>query len=65
MLWLDEYKKYKTIAVRMIGDGDSNNIDIKIKIFEYKLGRITEDQAIDTIINILSNGEHKKPYKRD
>jgi HEAT repeat protein len=60
MIYWHEYKKYKQMAERYLTDEISQNVDIQIEIYKFTLGKITKEQAIENIINALSDGEHFK-----
>ena len=64
MIHWHEYKKYKQMAERYLNEGDSNNVDIQIEVLKFKLRQITEEQSIENIINVLSEGEHFKPLTK-
>jgi len=64
MLWLHEYKEFKIMAERLIEIGDSGNVFIKAELLKFQLNKISEKQCLNNLINILSNGEHFKPYSR-
>jgi hypothetical protein len=61
MIHWNEYKKYKTTALAYMANGFSENTDIYIEVLKYKLKKITKEQCVENIINLLSNGEHFKP----
>lgn len=48
------------MAERYLTDEISQNVDIQIEIYKFTLGKITKEQAIENIINALSDGEHFK-----
>ena len=60
MIYWHEYKKYKQMAERYLTDEISQNVDIQIEIYKFTLGKITKEQAIENIINALSDSEHFK-----
>jgi hypothetical protein len=63
MIYWNEYKQYKVLAEKFIKEESSRNLDIEIEVLKLKTRRITQDEAIENIINIISNGEHFKPLK--
>jgi len=65
MIYWSEYKQYKVLAEKFIRDESSSNLDIEIEVLKLKTRRITQEQAIENIINVLSNGEHFKPLEHD
>ena len=60
MIFWNEYKQYKATAERLLVEG-SNNTYIQIQVLKFQLKKITREEAIEEIIDILSNREHKKP----
>jgi len=61
MIEWNNYKVFKLKAERFLQEGYSKNDYIQIEILKFKLNRISKEQSIENIINILSDGEHFKP----
>jgi hypothetical protein len=49
------------MAERYLEQGFSLNTEVQIEIYKFKLEKITREQAIENLINVLSDGEHFKP----
>jgi hypothetical protein len=60
LIYWNQYKVLKQMAERHIKNEDSLNDDIQIEVLKFKLNKISKEQCIENIINVLSNGEHFK-----
>ena len=60
MIYWNQYKVLKQMAERHLLNEDSRNDDIQIEILKFKLHKISKEQCIENIINVLSLGEHFK-----
>jgi hypothetical protein len=58
MIFWNEYKEYKKIALKCIDEGDSLDGGIKIELLKFQLNHQTKEQTIENIINYLSDGKH-------
>lgn len=61
MIFWEQYKKLKAVAVKAIATSCSDDFEVIIAIRELQQGAFTKEETIENIINILSNGEHYKP----
>lgn len=60
MIFWEEYKKLKVHAERLLFEGSNNDL-IQIEYLKFKLHEVSYKDAIENIIDILSDGRHKNP----
>lgn len=60
MIFWEEYKRLKIKAERLVYEGSKNDY-IQIECLKYKLHETSYKEAIENIIDVLSDGRHKNP----
>lgn len=59
MIFWNEYKNFKAIAEKCLDNKmEAPTIKVEIKVLEYSINQISRADAIEWIINSLSNGKH-------